>query len=59
MAGRRKMITIEVELEKMKELYLQKIDEHLQELESEVFFMNSTSYIFKHVVEYDCNPSFI
>lgn len=53
------MITIEVELEKMKELYLQKIDEHLQELESEVFFMNSTSYIFKHVVEYDCNPSFI
>ncbi|WP_203248646.1 hypothetical protein [Sporosarcina beigongshangi] len=35
------MITIEVDQEKLKELYLQKIDEHLQELESEVFFMNS------------------
>lgn len=35
------MITIEVGQEKLKELYLQKIDEHLQELESEVFFMNS------------------
>jgi len=35
------LITIEVDQEKLKELYLQKIDEHLQELESEVFFMNS------------------
>ena len=35
------MINIEVDQEKLKELYLQKIDEHLQELESDVFFMNS------------------
>jgi hypothetical protein len=41
MGGRREMITIKVDQEKFKELYLQKIDEHLQELESEVFFMNS------------------
>ncbi|MHA6259448.1 hypothetical protein ACXYMX_05970 [Sporosarcina sp. CAU 1771] len=35
------MNNTEVEQEKQKELYLQKIDEHLQELESEVLFMNS------------------
>ena len=35
------MIILKVDLEKLKELYLQKIGEHLQELESEVFFMNS------------------
>ena len=35
------MITIEVDQEKLKDLYQQKIDEHLQELESKVFFMNS------------------
>ena len=41
MGGGRKMITIEVDQEKLKELYLQRIDEHSQEHESEVFFMNS------------------
>jgi len=35
------LITIEVDQEKLEKLYLQKIDEHLQKLESEVFFMNS------------------
>jgi len=35
------MINIQVDQEKIKELYLQKIDERLRELESEVFFMNS------------------
>ncbi|PIC70635.1 hypothetical protein CSV77_06855 [Sporosarcina sp. P16b] len=41
MDGRRKMITMKVDQEKLKGLYLQKIDEHLQELESVVFFVNS------------------
>jgi lipopolysaccharide biosynthesis glycosyltransferase len=34
------MINIEVDQEKLKELYLQKIDEHLQESESDLLFMN-------------------
>lgn len=35
------MITFEINQEELKELYLQKIEEHIQELESEVFFMNT------------------
>lgn len=35
------MINIEVNQEQLKQLYLQKIDERLEELDQEVFFMNS------------------
>ena len=35
------MIHLEIDQKQLKELYLQKVEEYLQELESEVFFMNS------------------
>lgn len=35
------MINVEIDQEMLKELYLQKVEERLEELESEVFFMNS------------------
>jgi len=49
------MITVEVDQEKLKELYLQKIDGHLQELESEVFVaihvMKSLYTYYTHSIE--------
>lgn len=42
------MITLEVNQEELKEIYLQKIDEKLKEFENDVFFMNSkqlTTYL--------------
>ncbi len=42
------MITLEINQEQLKELYLRKVEERLEELEAEVFFMNSkqlTSYL--------------
>ena len=35
------MINVEIDQEMLKELYLQKVDERLKELDAEVFFMNS------------------
>ncbi|CAH0308889.1 helix-turn-helix domain-containing protein [Peribacillus frigoritolerans] len=35
------MINFEIDQELLKELYLQKVEEHLQEIEMEVFFMDS------------------
>ncbi|MEK4014872.1 helix-turn-helix domain-containing protein [Peribacillus sp. NPDC096447] len=35
------MISFEIDQELLKELYLQKVEEHLQEIEMEVFFMDS------------------
>ncbi|WP_210471674.1 helix-turn-helix domain-containing protein [Sporosarcina sp. 6E9] len=35
------MIVLEIDQKQLKDLYLQKVEEKLKELESEVFFMNS------------------
>ncbi|MDQ7861123.1 group-specific protein [Peribacillus frigoritolerans] len=35
------MISFEIDQELLKELYIQKVEEHLQEIEMEVFFMDS------------------
>lgn len=35
------MISFEIDQELLKELYLQKVEEHLQEIEMEVYFMDS------------------
>jgi excisionase family DNA binding protein len=35
------MINFEIDQELLKELYLRKVEEHLQEIEMEVFFMDS------------------
>jgi phage pi2 protein 07 len=37
----KKMINVEVDREQLKELYLQKVEERLKEIELEVFFMDS------------------
>lgn len=37
----KEMISFEIDQELLKELYLQKVEEHLQEIEMEVFFMDS------------------
>jgi hypothetical protein len=41
MLGGNRMINVEIDQEQLKELYLQKVEEHLQEIELEVFFMDS------------------
>ena len=35
------LITLKIDEEELKELYLQRVEEHLKELETDVFFMNS------------------
>ncbi|MBK5446459.1 MULTISPECIES: helix-turn-helix domain-containing protein [unclassified Peribacillus] len=39
------MISFEIDQELLKELYLQKVEEHLQEIEMEVFFMDSKQLV--------------
>lgn len=35
------MFNIEIDEEKLTALYLEKVEEHLQEIETEMYFMNS------------------
>ncbi len=39
------MISFEIDQELLKELYLQKVEEHLQEIEMEVFFIDSKQLV--------------